>query len=98
MSSIKIKLVELVANMKSLDKVLMTFVDLKGVHPVSSLDIVSKVHGFTSLGSESPCDSMLEDLQDIERKYQIDILSEEIKEEKYNFNQMYDFIHEFKEK
>jgi len=98
MSSIKIKLVELVANMKSLDQVLMTFVDLKGVHPVLSLDIVSKVHGFTSLGSESPCDAMLEDLEDIEKKYQIEIPNQEIKQENYNFNQMYDFIHEFKEK
>jgi len=98
MSSIKIKLVELVANMKSLDQVLMTFVDLKGVHPVLSLDIVSKVHGFTSLGSESPCDAMLEDLEDIEKKYQIEIPNQEIKQENYNFNQMYDFMQEFKEK
>lgn len=98
MSSIKIKLVELVANMKNLDQVLMKFVDLEGIHPVLSSDIVSKVHGFTSLGSESPCDAMLEDLEDIERKYQIEISSEEIRKEEYDFNQMYDFIHEFKEK
>jgi len=84
--------------MKSLDQVLMTFVDLKGVHPVLSLDIVSKVHGFTSLGSESPCDAMLEDLEDIEKKYQIEIPNQEIKQENYNFNQMYDFMQEFKEK
>ncbi len=98
MSSIKIKLIELVANMKDLEQVLMALVDTKGIHLVLSTDIVSKVHGFSSLGTDCPCISLLEDVDDIEKRYQLDISAQEIRLEKYNFNEMHDFIHDFKKK
>ncbi len=98
MSSIKIKLVELVSDMKNLDQVLMSYVDLHGVHPILSAEIVGKVHGLTSLATDNPSQAMLDVIEDMESQYQFKIPDVEVKDDNYDFRSMEKFINELNEK
>ncbi|MFH0766626.1 MAG: hypothetical protein ABII85_01140 [Bacillota bacterium] len=97
MSSTKIKLINLTSSMNNLNSVLMTFVDLKGIHPVLSSEIVGKVHGLTSLVSDNFCHKILEELKDLENTFHFTLPNIEQKDSTYDLNEMYDFINHFKE-
>lgn len=94
----RMKIIELVAKMEKIDDVLMTYVDLQGVHPVLSTDIIAKVKGLTSLVRENPCGSLLSDLDELSTEFNIELQQDEIKDKNYNFNEMYDYISDLKEK
>jgi len=98
MSTIKMKLIDLVSQTYQIDDVLMTFVDLKGIHPVLATEIVEKVKGLTSLVSENPCRSILNELDNITADYNVEIPGDEIKERTCNFNDMYDYVLSLHEK
>lgn len=97
MSSIKIKLVELIAEIKNLDQVLMSYVDLHGVHPVLSTEIITKVHGLTSLATDNPSQYILEVISDMESKYQLNLPDAEVKHDAYDFRSMEKYINELSE-
>lgn len=88
----KVKLIDLTSNVSNLDRVLMRFIDLKNFHPVLASEIVEKVSGLTSFISENPCQAMLQDIVDIETKYDLNLPNEEYRDENYNLNQMYEYI------
>lgn len=97
MSSIKIKLVELISDMKNLDQVLMSYIDLHGVHPVLSSEIVNTVHGLTSLETDNPCQSMLDLIEEMEVKYQLNLPDTEFKDPNYDFRSMEKYISDLSE-
>ncbi len=94
----RMKIIELVAKMNQMDDVLMKYVDLEGVHPVLSTDIIAKVKGLTSLVRENPCRSLLTDLDELSTEFNLELQQDEIKDKQYNFNEMYDYILELREK
>jgi V/A-type H+-transporting ATPase subunit I len=92
----KLKLIDLTSNIDNLDRVLMRFIDLKNFHPVLASEIVEKVQGLTSFVSENPCQTMLQDIQDIESKYDLNLPNIEYRDESYDLNRMYDYITDLK--
>lgn len=93
----KIKLIDITSNTTNLDSVLTRFVDLKGFHPVLASEIVERVHGSTSYGAENPCQPLLQELEDIEKRYDLDLPSVEDKNYEYNFSEMYEYMGEIKD-
>jgi V/A-type H+/Na+-transporting ATPase subunit I len=98
MSIAKIKLVDITSNTTNLDAVLTRFVDLKDFHPVLASEIVERVHGSTSFVAENPCQPLLQDLDEIEKKYDLNLPDIELKDYNYDFNEMYDYMVEIKER
>ncbi len=98
MSIAKVKLIDLTTNLNNLDRILMSFIDLKGFHPVHASEIVEKVHGLTSFVTDNPCEPLLEELAEIEEKFAIVLPNIEQRDENYQFNDMFDYMHQFKER
>ncbi|MFH0766628.1 MAG: hypothetical protein V1920_00885 [Bacillota bacterium] len=73
MSIAKVKFIDLTANLNNLDRILMTFIDLKGFHPVLASEIIDKVHGLTSFVAENPCQPLLTELEDLENRYNLNL-------------------------
>ncbi|MBU1142232.1 MAG: V-type ATP synthase subunit I [Firmicutes bacterium] len=92
----KVNLIDLTSNVSNLDRVLTRFIDLKDFHPVLASEIVDKVHGLTSFVSENPCVSMLQELDEIEKKYDLNLPNIEQRDVEYNLNSMFDYIQEIK--
>jgi len=84
--------VHITARLKHLDKVLEKFIDLKCFRPVASAQIIGHVHGSRSFVSENPCTSCLNELSEIEKQFEIDILSREVDNIDYTFEQMKNII------
>ncbi|MBN2299894.1 MAG: hypothetical protein JXC31_01775 [Acholeplasmataceae bacterium] len=97
MSIAKVKLVDLTSNLNNLDRILLTFIDLKGFHPVLASEIVEKVHGLTSFVTENPCEPLLASLAEIENKFKISLPNIEQRDENYQFDDIHDYLNEFKE-
>lgn len=93
----KMKLIDLTSNVKQLDEVLMRFIDIKGFHPVLASEIVERVHGLTSFVAENPCQPMLQEIVEIEKKYDLNLPDVEQREIDYNINEMYEYINETKQ-
>ncbi len=98
MSIAKVKLIDLTTNLNNLDRILMSFIDIKGFHPVLASEIVEKVHGLTSFVTENPCEPLLSELDDIEHKFDISLPSIEQRDENYKFSDMQEYMHKFKER
>ncbi|MCV2232375.1 V-type ATP synthase subunit I [Paracholeplasma manati] len=92
----KVNLIDLTSNVSNLDKVLTRFIDLKNFHPILASEIVERVHGLTSFVAENPCQTMLQEIEDIETKYDLKLPNIEYRDENYNLNEMYDYITEIK--
>ncbi|MCD4826859.1 MAG: hypothetical protein K8Q99_03680 [Acholeplasmataceae bacterium] len=92
----KIKLVDITSNTTNLDAVLTRFVDLKDFHPVLASEIVERVHGSTSFVADNPCQPLLQDLDEIEKKYELNLPDIILKDYNYDFNEMYDYMSEIK--
>ncbi len=93
----KMKLIDITANLEQLDVVLARFIDVKDFHPVLASEIVERVHGLTSFVDENPCSTLLQEIEDIETKYDLNFPVIEQEEQVYNFNEMYDYLVETKE-
>ena len=98
MSIAKVNFIDLTANIDKLDDILVRFIDLKGFHPVLASEIVDKVHGLTSFVADNPCQPLLSELEDLESKYQLNLPNIELTDQNYTFNEMYDYMHQTKEK
>ena len=98
MSIAKVNFIDLTANIDKLDDILVRFIDLKGFHPVLASEIVDKVHGLTSFVADNPCQPLLAELDDLESKYQLKLPNIELTDQNYTFNEMYDYMHQTKEK
>lgn len=94
----KIKLVDITSNTTNLDSVLTRFVELKDFHPVLASEIVERVHGSTSFVEDNPCQPLLQDLEEIEKKYELNLPDIILKDYNYNFNEMYDYMSGIKER
>ncbi len=92
MSIAKVKLVDMTSNVSNLDRVLTKFIDTKNFHPVLATEFVERVRGLTSFVSENPCQTMLQDLKDIEVKYDLNLPNDEIKDAEYNLNEMFEYM------
>ena len=93
----KIKLVDITSNTANLDPVLSRFVDLKDFHPVLASEILERVHGSTSFVAENPCQPLLQELDEIEKKYDLNLPATEQRDYNYDFNEMYDYMAQIKE-
>ncbi len=93
----KMKLIDITANLDQLDVVLARFIDVKEFHPVLASEIVERVHGLTSFVDENPCSTLLQEISDIEAKYDLHFPVIEQDEQVYNFNEMYDYLVNVKE-
>ncbi len=98
MSIAKVKFIDLTASLSKLDAILYNFIDLKGFHPVQASEIVEKVHGLTSFVADNPCQPLLDELEDMESRFEINLPDIETRNEEYKFNEMYDFLNELKGK
>ena len=88
----KMKLIDITANLEQLDVILARFIDVKEFHPVLASEIVERVHGLTSFVDENPCSSLLQEITDIESKYDLFFPVTDQDEQIYNFNEMYDYL------
>lgn len=88
----KMKLIDITANLEQLDVVLARFIDVKDFHPVLASEIVERVHGLTSFVDENPCSTLLQEIKDIETKYNLDFPVIEQDEQVYNVNEIYDYL------
>ncbi len=93
----KIKLVDITSNTANLDPVLSRFVDLKDFHPVLASEILERVHGSTSFVAENPCQPLLQELDEIEKRYDLNLPTTEQRDYNYDFNEMYDYMAQIKE-
>lgn len=98
MSIAKIKLVNITGNVKDIDQVLGRFIDIKDFHPVLASEIVEKVQGSTSFVAENPCQTLLQNLHEIEVKYELNLPNEEQRDQDYSFNEMYDYMQDIQER
>ncbi|MBN2299896.1 MAG: hypothetical protein JXC31_01785 [Acholeplasmataceae bacterium] len=92
MRSINMKLINLVSDMNQIDNILMTYVDLKGVHPILATEVVEKVRGLTSLISDNPYRAVLNEIENLCDEYHITLKDDEVKSKSCNINEAYDFI------
>lgn len=88
----KTKLINIISYLDHLDPVLEKFVDLKCFHPVSSNQIVERVHGLTSFRQDNPCSVTLNELLEIEKEYNVTIPVVEIKTIDYTLEKMAQYV------
>ncbi|MDR2822463.1 MAG: hypothetical protein LBV58_02795 [Acholeplasmatales bacterium] len=88
----KLKLIDITSNLINLDPVLVRFIELKDIHPVLANEIIDKVHGMTSFVSENPCQALLNELYELEKKYGFDIKATENKNVIDNFTEMREYM------
>ncbi|MEF3693291.1 MAG: hypothetical protein V3569_03830, partial [Acholeplasmataceae bacterium] len=93
----KMKFIDLTSDVKQLDSVLARFIDIRGFHPVLATEIVERVHGLTSFVAENPCQPMLQEIDEIEKKFVLNLPTVEQRDINYNINEMYEYIMETKE-
>ena len=93
----KMKLIDITANLDQLDAVLARFIDIKSFHPVLASEIIERVHGLTSFVDENPCQALLQEVADIESRYDLHFPVVPQEEQVYNINEMYDYLTEVKE-
>ncbi len=98
MAIAKIKLVDITSNLSNLDNVLTRFIDLKGFHPVLASEIIDRVHGLTSFVADNPCQPLLHELAEIDKKFELNLADDERRDIDYNFSEMSEYILEIKEK
>ncbi|MGE4321276.1 MAG: V-type ATP synthase subunit I [Acholeplasmataceae bacterium] len=96
MSIAKIKLVNITGHVKDLDSTLTKFADVTDFHPVLASEIVEKVQGSTTFVAENPWKKLLDELNDIESRYQLHLPSDENRDDHYSFNEMYDYMSDVK--
>jgi V/A-type H+/Na+-transporting ATPase subunit I len=92
-----IKLIDITSNRKNLDNVLTRFIDLKGFHPVLASEIIDRVHGLTSFVADNPCQPLLQELAEIDKKYNLNLPDIEQREIDDDFSEMSEYILEIKE-
>lgn len=96
MSIAKIKLINISGNVKDLDSALTKFADITDFHPVLASEIVDKVQGSTTFVADNPWKKLLDDLIDLENRYDLQLPSDEHRESQYTYNEMYDYMTDVK--
>ena len=91
-----IKLIDITANQNQLDDVLTTLIKTENIHPVLASEIIEKVHGSTSFVSENPCQALLQDVKDIETKFNIQLTDVEQRNYDIDFDEMYEYMQNLK--
>jgi V/A-type H+-transporting ATPase subunit I len=91
-----IKLIDITARQDKLDDVLTKLIETEHVHPVLASEIIEKVHGSTSFVSENPCQALLQDVKDIETKFNINLSNVEQRNYDIDFDEMYDYMQNLK--
>ncbi|MFA6801310.1 MAG: V-type ATPase 116kDa subunit family protein [Acholeplasmataceae bacterium] len=96
MSIAKIKLINITGNVKDLDSALTRFADVTDFHPILASEIVEKVKGSTTFVAENPWKKLLDDIRDIETRYELILPEDEFRDERYSFNEMFDYMADVK--
>ena len=91
-----IKLIDITANQSQLDDVLTKLIETEHIHPVLASEIIEKVHGSTSFVSENPCQTLLQDVKDIETKFNIQLTDVEQRNYDIDFDEMFDYMQNLK--
>jgi V/A-type H+-transporting ATPase subunit I len=91
-----IKLIDITANQDKLDDILTQLIETEHIHPVLASEIIEKVHGSTSFVSENPCQALLQDVKDIETKFNINLTNVEQRNYDIDFDEMYDYMQNLK--
>ena len=91
-----IKLIDITANQDKLDDILTQLIETEHIHPVLAGEIIEKVHGSTSFVSENPCQALLQDVKDIETKFNINLTNVEQRNYDIDFDEMYDYMQNLK--
>ncbi|MGB0417758.1 MAG: V-type ATP synthase subunit I [Acholeplasmataceae bacterium] len=91
-----IKLIDITANQDKLDDILTKLIETEHIHPVLASEIIEKVHGSTSFVSENPCQALLQDVKDIETKFNIHLTNVEQRNYDIDFDEMYDYMQNLK--
>jgi len=91
-----IKLIDITANQDKLDDILIQLIETEHIHPVLASEIIEKVHGSTSFVSENPCQALLQDVKDIETKFNINLTNVEQRNYDIDFDEMYDYMQQLK--
>ena len=91
-----IKLIDITANQDKLDDILTQLIETEHIHPVLASEIIEKVHGSTSFVSENPCQALLQDVKDIETKFNISLTNVEQRNYDIDFDEMYDYMQQLK--
>ncbi len=94
MAIAKTQLITITSNLANLDQLLMRFIDLEDFHPVLSTKIVDSVHGLTSFKSDNLCTGILNELNQIEKEFNLNLPVSEIRSLDYNFDSMMETIKE----
>lgn len=97
MSISKMKLIDITSNLSDMDAILEKFVTLTHVHPVLAQDIIEKVHGSTSFVAENPCQPLLQDLKDIEERFNLKLTDVEQRNYDYPFSEMFQYMTDLKQ-
>jgi V/A-type H+/Na+-transporting ATPase subunit I len=97
MSIAKVNLIDITANVNQLDDVLTRFIEIKDVHPVLASEIIEKVHGLTSFVAENPCQPLLQELDELEKRFNLNLPYVEERNYEVAFHEMYDFMGELKQ-
>ncbi len=97
MSISKMKLIDITSNISEMDGILEKFVTLDHVHPVLAQDIIEKVHGSTSFVAENPCQPLLQDLKEIEERFNMKLTDVELRNYDYPFSEMFQYMKDIKQ-
>lgn len=93
MSIVKTNLVRITAHIDYMDPTLQRFVELEHFHPVEAGKIAGQVHGSQTFHTESPCNLSLNELEDIEKEFDVKIESVEPESYDYSVDKVCDLIH-----
>lgn len=92
MAIVKTNLIHITAHIDHMEETLERFVDLDCVHPVESTKIAGQVHGSTTFTTKNPCNLSLNELEDIEKEFDIHIEAVDVRSIDYSVDKVCDFI------
>lgn len=97
MAIAKLKLIDIIANTNDLDAVISRFIDIKSFHPVLATEILDSVQGLTSFVTENPCQPLLQELDEIEKKFSLNLPDVNMRDCHYDLHEMKDYMTQIKE-
>ncbi|MGE4378713.1 MAG: V-type ATP synthase subunit I [Candidatus Izemoplasmatales bacterium] len=93
MAIAKLKLFNISSKSKNIDSILARVVELDYIHLVPASEIVDKVHGLQSYSTDNPCNIILKEILDIEKRYNINVPLKEVCSLDYSLENMREYIH-----
>ena len=92
MAIVKMKLMNIIADKKYLEEVLLRFHKLDNFHPELATKIVDRVHGLTTLQDENPYTEIMNRFQDIYMDMGMILTSSNVKNRDCDLQKIKDYI------